>query len=203
MRLSVSPTRMELLRLRHRLELAIRGHKLLKDKEEELVDAFLKLIAEHKDFRDSLEEKFLKSAENFFLIQAETEEEFLEEELFNPQISSFVEASIRPYLNIKSPSLTLKKEGEIILSPFSKRGLREVIEEYQDLLPSLIKLAELERKIELFAFEIERTRRRVNALEKVLIPNLEETISYIEMKLEELERSNLVRLKRVKELLAS
>ncbi len=203
MRIAVSPTRMELLRLRKRITLAKKGHKLLKDKQEVLLHQFLKLINENKGYRDSLEEKLTAVATKFLLIQAQVPEEILEGILTRPDVGLEVESSRQRVLNIPIPHFTLIRKGDFhSLDSFIPFSLNKVLDEETEILKELLKLAELERKIELFAAEIERTRRRVNALEYILIPNLQETITYIEFKLEELERGNLVRLKRVKELLA-
>ena len=203
MRLAVSPTRMEILRLRKRFLLAKRGHKLLKNKQEELLHQFLKLIAENKGFRESLEESLTATATKFLLIQARVPEEILEGILIKPEVNLEVESSEGKVLNISVPHFALLQKGDFrSFNSSAPTSLNRVLNEYLEILKELLRLAELERKIELFAAEIERTRRRVNALEYILIPNLEETITYIEFKLEELERGNLVRLKRVKEVLA-
>lgn len=204
MKIAVSPTRMELLRLRKRVALAKKGHKLLKDKQEALLQQFLKLIAENKGFRDSLEEKLTAVATKFLLIQAQVPEEILAGTLIEPEVNLEVESSHQRVLNVPIPHFGLIQKGNFhSFDSFIPSSLNKVLDEEVEILKGLLKLAELERKIELFAVEIERTRRRVNALEYILIPNLEETITYIEFKLEELERGNLVRLKRVKELLAT
>ncbi len=203
MRLAVSPTRMELLRLRKRFILAKRGHKLLKDKQEELLHQFLKLIAENKGYRRSLEERLTALSTKFLLIQAQVPEEILEGTLIKPEVSLEAKTSKEMVLNIPVPHFTLIQKGNFHSFGSSvPPSLNRVLDECLEILKELLRLAELERKIELFAAEIERTRRRVNALEYILIPNLSETITYIEFKLEELERGNLVRLKRVKEILA-
>lgn len=204
MRLAVSTTRMELLKLRKRFILAKKGHKLLKDKQEVLLHRFLKLIAENKGYRKSLEERLILVATKFFLIQARVPEEILEEVLIKPEVNLEVESSKEKILNVSVPHFSLIQKGDFHSFGSSvPSSLNKILDEYSEILKELLRLAELERKIELFAAEIERTRRRVNALEYVLLPNLEETIAYIEFKLEELERGNLIRLKRVKEILLS
>ena len=204
MRLAVSPTRMELLRLGKRSILAKRGHKLLKDKQEELLHQFLKLIAENKGFRKSLEERLTAVATKFLLIQAQVPEEILDGTLIKPEVSLEVKTSQERVLNIPAPHFTSIQKGDFHSFDSSlPPSLNKILDEYLEILKELLRLAELERRIELFAAEIERTRRRVNALEYILVPNLSETITYIEFKLEELERGNLVRLKRVKEVLAT
>jgi len=200
--MAVNPTRMELLKLGKRFILARRGYKMLKDKQEEILHRFLKLIEENKGYRKSLEEKLVNAATRFLLIQSTMPEEILEEVLIKPEVN--LEATISPekVLNIPIPHFTLIQKGDFhIFGSFTPPSLNRVLDEYSEILKELLSLAELERKIELFAAEIERTRRRVNALEYILIPNLKETIAYIKFKLEELERGNLIRLKRIKELL--
>ncbi len=201
--LNVNPNRMELLRFRKRLLLARRGHKLLKDKQEELMRRFMELIEEVKALRRETERELKKACLEYLKSRCLLHKNSLVLALSYPKKALRLNAKLINVLNLKMPKLEIETEPEPFtygfvstsgaLDLFLKRALK--------LLPKLIRLAEIESHVDILAREIERTRRRVNALEYVLIPSLEETIGYIEMRLEEFERSSLTRLMRVKELL--
>jgi len=204
MRLTVNPNRMELLRLRKRLFLARRGHKLLKDKQEELMKRFLSLTGESKRLREEVEEKLRVAYGNFLSARGVMPEEVLEEALLFPQRKVAVKAEIVPVMNLRLPRFELEEEGDIFCYGLAGTSgdLDVALSLFSEALPSMMKLAEVEKWIELMAEEIEKTRRRVNALEYILIPNLEETIRSIGMKLSERERGNLTRLMKVKEMVS-
>ncbi len=202
MRLSVSPTRMELLRLKKRILLAQRGHRLLKDKQDELIRQFMPLVKEVIGLRKEVEEGLKKAFQSFVTARMLIPPEFIEEALMWPGEKITLEVSFRYIVGVKVPEYEIKKEGDIhnygLATTSSELDI--ALKVYSDLLPSLVKLASLEKTLELLAAEIERTRRRVNALEYIFIPNLEETIKYITMKLSEMERADLTRLMRIKEI---
>ena len=204
MRLAVNPNRMELLRLRKRLSLARRGHKLLKDKQEELMKRFLSLIEENKRLRKEVEEKLRVAYDNFLSARGVMPGEVLEEALLFPGKKVTLKTLVVPVMNLRLPRFELKEEGKVFCYGLAGTSgdLDVALSLFSEALPLMIKLAEVEKWIELMAEEIERTRRRVNALEYILIPSLEETIRFIGMKLSERERGNLTRLMKVKEIVS-
>jgi V/A-type H+-transporting ATPase subunit D len=194
---------MELMRLKGRLKMAQRGHKLLKDKRDELMKDFLGMVRETRRLREEVEKKLLDAYQGMAISRAVMSPEYFEEALMAPQASLEVEVSFTNRMNIMLPHL---KTGEF--SPnvnnygfaFTSPELDNALANFGEALPLLLRLAEKERSVSLLADEIERTRRRVNALEYVMIPELEETISGITMRLEEMERSNVSRLMKIKDI---
>jgi len=202
MRLAVNPTRMELLKLKKRLILARRGHKLLKDKQDELMRNFLSLIEEIKELRLTVEIELFQAYGSFLIARSTMGREFLDEALMFSQLETNLEVTYVPLLNLRVPSYKLRMEGDYFSYGLltTSMELDRALKSYRELIPKMVELAEKERTLEMLSYEIERTRRRVNALEHILIPNILETISYISMKLEELERSNLTRLMKIKDI---
>ena len=202
MLLEVNATRMELLRLKKRLVLARRGHKLLKDKEDELMRQFLDLVNKNRDLREKLEAQLIAASQNFLMARAVMDRESMEEAIMFPKQKLELSVSTASIMNLRVPRFELKSEGTVHSYGFvnTSAELDSALQLYSDLLPEMVKLAETEIAVQLLADEIEKTRRRVNALEYVLIPNLEETIRYITMRLSEMERSNLTRLMKIKEM---
>lgn len=193
----VNATRMELLKLRKRVKLAKRGHKLLKDKRDELMKQFLSLIHKNRELREEIEEEMDIMYQTFMAARSLMSSEMLEEALMIPKSRLKVDIDTKLIMSVQVPKIEMSREGEGIFS----YGLYDVpseldqaLEALQKLMPKLMQLAEMEKSLELLAMEIEKTRRRVNALEYVLIPELEETAKFIEMKLEEMERSSLATL---------
>ncbi|MGI6658790.1 MAG: V-type ATP synthase subunit D [Dethiobacteraceae bacterium] len=206
MEIRVNPTRMELNRLRGRLQMATRGHKLLKDKRDELMRQFIELVKENKRLRESIEGKLADSFANFLLASAVMSSETLEEALMYPTASINVEVATKNIMSVRVPEITLV-EAETASEHAVNYGfastsaeLDSSIETLAQVLPELMRLAALEKKVYLLADEIDKTRRRVNALEHVMIPELESTIKYIRMKLDENERSTLTRLMKIKDI---
>lgn len=205
-RMNVSPTRMVLTGLKKRLKTAQRGHKLLKDKRDELMKRFLEIVRENKQLREEVEEKLNIVNSKFVMARALMNSELLEEALMFPKQHVELTASTRNIMSVDVPVLEFKAdmngEGDIYPYGFANTSaeLDGAIATLSELAPKLLKLAELEKSAQLMADEIEKTRRRVNALEYVLIPNLEETIRFIVMKLDENERGNLTRLMKVKDM---
>ncbi|NLY18752.1 MAG: V-type ATP synthase subunit D [Clostridiaceae bacterium] len=206
-RLNVNPTRMVLTGLKKRLKTAIRGHKLLKDKRDELMKKFLDIVRENKRLREEMEEKLMVVHSRFVMARAVMNTELVEEALMFPKIELNLKAKTRNIMSVNVPVLEFTTgeniEGDIYPYGFAYTTgeLDEAIATLSALAPDLLKLAEMEKSAQLLADEIEKTRRRVNALEYVMIPNLQETIKYITMKLEENERSNLTRLMKVKDMM--
>jgi len=205
-RLNVNPTRMVLTGLKKRLKTARRGHKLLKDKRDELMKKFLDIVRENKRLREEVERKIGIVHSRFVMARALMNSEVLEEALMFPKVEVNLKASTKNIMSVDVPVLEYTTEGggEGDIYPYGFANttgeLDEAIATLSELVPELLKLAEMEKSAQLLADEIEKTRRRVNALEYVLIPNLEETIKYIVMKLDENERSNLTRLMKVKDM---
>lgn len=206
-RMNVNPTRMVLTGLKKRLRTARRGHKLLKDKRDELMKKFLDIARENKRLREKVEEKLGFVHSRFVMARAEMNQRVLEEALMFPKRRVELEASTRNIMSVNVPQFEFTvvngDEGDIFPYGFADTAgeLDGAIATLSELAPDLLMLAELEKSAQLMADEIEKTRRRVNALEYVLIPNLEETIKYIVMKLDENERGNLTRLMKVKDMM--
>lgn len=193
----VNATRMELLKLRKRVKLAKRGHKLLKDKRDELMKQFLSLIHKNRELREEIEREIVTVYQNFMAARALMSPEMLEEALMLPKTTLKVDISTSLIMSVQVPKIEVEQQGDGFIS----YGLYEIpsaldqsLEALSILMPKLIRLAEMEKSLELLALEIEKTRRRVNALEYVLIPELETTARFIEMKLDEMERSALTTL---------
>ncbi len=202
MRLSVNPTRMELLRLRKRLVLARRGHKLLKDKQDELMKQFMLLVQEIRDLRLSVERELAEAWREFVLARALGGNEAIGAAISVPNRKTRVGVRRQQIMNVVVPVFSLSSEGKVVSYGLATTPseLDTALAAMERVLGRMVELASKEKSLELIGDEIERTRRRVNALEYVLIPNLVETIRYISMKLSEMERGNLSRLMRVKEI---
>lgn len=199
-RIQVNPNRMELLKLRKRAAIAERGHKLLKDKLDELMKQFMTLVQESRELRREVEARLADAHLIFAIARSEVITEEVEESLSVPTASLEVEVEKASIMGVRVPHFEVRMEGDIdcyslISTPFS---LDAALLNYRDLVPALVRLAEVENNVALLAQEIERTRRRVNALEYVLIPSLRETIVYITMKLDEMERSYRTQLMKIK-----
>ncbi len=201
--LDVNATRMELLRLRRRLALARRGHKLLKDKQDELMRQFLSMVHKARRTRLTVEEHLAKAYQRFLFARAVLPTETLETALLATSASVRLSVKLRPVMNLRVPSFEAEIVGDVhsygLL--FTSGELDVALEGYAAMLPEMMKLAEQEKALEMLAEEIEVTRRRVNALEYILIPNLGDTIRHISLKLSEMERGDLVRLMKVKAML--
>lgn len=202
--LRVNPNRMELMRLKRRHQVALRGHKLLKDKLDELLKEFLARIAECRRFRASVESELAEVYGLFVVSRAEAGEAAMESALASGAPRAFIGYAERNIMSVRVPVFTVAED--LIPCCYSHIATPAVLDAALDSLaataPRLISLAEREKTIELLAAEIERTRRRVNALEHVLIPQIAETIRAIDMKLEEAERSSLTRLMKVKDIIS-
>lgn len=200
MRLRANPNRMELLRLKRRLVLAERGHKLLKDKLDELMRSFLETIKELIAVKAEVEKKWEKILKISAFLRARHLSQELAEMIKPGEL--FVIGHEKRRLNLAVPSFELESitpsSDEIALTEAQIEVARR---DCLDLFPLLLKMAELWRRGELLADEIEITRRRVNALEHILIPSLKETIRYIESRLEEIERSYKTQLMRIKDII--
>ncbi|MEA3311511.1 MAG: V-type ATP synthase subunit D [candidate division WOR-3 bacterium] len=203
MRLAVNATRMELLKLRRRLAIAERGYKLLKDKLEELMRNVYSLVDEIRQMRKEVEESLRKAFARYALASAQRDPSTTKIATSLPAVKLVIDAGTRRILNVKAPVFKPKLEGRIRCYGFLETSgeLDLALQSLYAVLEKMVLLAEKEKTLELLASEIERTRRRVNALEYVVIPNTAETISFINLKLSEMERGNLTRLMRIKEII--
>ena len=203
----VNPTRMELTRLKKKLNTATRGHKLLKDKRDELMRQFLEMVRENRALRMKVEEKIKAANDNFVLAKASMSDETLKAALLAPKQEVYVSTSYRNVMSVDIPVFdteTRTPDPNDIYSygfAFTSADLDGAVKSLADVLPDLIKLAEIEKSCQLMADEIEKTRRRVNALEHVMIPETQEQIRYITRKLDENERSTQTRLMKVKDMM--
>lgn len=206
MRLAVNPNRMELIKLRRRLNVAKRGHKLLKNKQDGLIQKYVDLVKQNKKMRDDIEKDLIYALNNFLMVRAVMSSESLEESIMFPKMEVNIDIKYNSIMNIVIPKLEISKKkisegGEIPYSFISTSAeLDSAISILNNIFLRLLKLAEVEKTVRLLSEEIEKTRCRVNALEYIMIPQLEETIKFISMKLDENERSNITRLMKVKEM---
>lgn len=205
--MNVNPTRMELTTLKKKLVTARRGHKLLKDKRDELMRQFLILVKENKALRRDIEQRIKEANSYMALASGEMSDSEITQALMLSGQKVYVEVEKKNIMSVPVPSFTAKHKlsqangGYSYGFAFTSGDLDKAIEIYSGLSGDLLKLAEIEKTCQLLAKEIEGTRRRVNALEHVLITDYEDTIKYITIKLEENERSNTTRLMKVKDMM--
>ncbi len=203
----VNPTRMELTRLKRKLVTATRGHKLLKDKRDELMRRFLDLVRENKVLREQVEAGIAAANKNFVLARATMPDELVNTAFLAPKQEVSIEASHKNVMSVEIPVFDCKTrtaDANDIYSygfAFTSGDLDDAVKSLSDVLPQMLRLAEVEKACQLMASEIEKTRRRVNALEHVMIPQLKDNIKYITMKLDENERSTQIRLMKVKDMI--
>ncbi len=203
----VNPTRMELTRLKRKLVTATRGHKLLKDKRDELMRRFLDLVRENKVLREQVEAGIAAANKNFVLARATMPDELVNTAFLAPKQEVSIEASHKNVMSVEIPVFDYKTrtaDANDIYSygfAFTSGDLDDAVKSLSDVLPQMLRLAEVEKACQLMASEIEKTRRRVNALEHVMIPQLKDNIKYITMKLDENERSTQIRLMKVKDMI--
>ena len=204
MEMRVNPTRMELKKLQARYATARRGHKLLKDKCDGLMQQFLEIVRKARTLRAEVEPKLVAAYASFAAAGAVSDPKMLQTALLLPRKSEGVEVSYRNRMSVNVPQFTRGTGGETELCnygfAFTSGKLDAAIASLSALLPDLVRLSELEKSAQMLAEEIEKTRRRVNALEYIMIPQYKESIRIIEMKLDENERGNTVRLMKVKDL---
>lgn len=203
-RLAVNPTRMELRRLKTRLKTAERGHKLLKDKSDEMIRQFMSFVRENKRLREELETELAAAMKAFMLARAVSNATDVEQALCMPALRAQVTTGVKNVMGVDVPSIEISALGGELL-PYAFAGVSAdmdgAIVRLSALMEKLLRLAEVEKTCNMLADEIEKNRRRVNALEYVMIPQLNETIRYIIMKLDENERGNLIRLMKVKSMI--
>ena len=203
----VNPTRMELTRLKKKLSTAIKGHRLLKDKRDELMREFLDLVRVNMELRQKVERQIRDANLDFVLAKSAMSEETLQDALMAPKQEVQLSVDKKNVMSVDIPVFdytTRSADANDIYSygfAFTSADLDGAVQSLADVFPEMLKLAEVEKSCQLMAAEIEKTRRRVNALEHVIIPETQQGIRYITMKLDENERSTQVRLMKVKDMM--
>ena len=204
---TINPTRMELTRLKGRLKTAQRGHKLLKDKRDELMKQFMDVVRENRALRRRVEEGLMRAHGAFTVAAALMSPEMLEQSLLYPKQSVELDMTFENVMSVDVPRYQFhtssQEPGEIYPYGFAQTSgeLDDAVDAMAQVFQDMLKLAEVEKTSQLLAEEIEKTRRRVNALEYVKIPEMQQNIKYITMKLDENERANTIRLMKVKDML--
>ncbi len=205
----IIPTRMELARQKRRLATAMRGHKLLKDKRDELMRQFLDLVRENKTLRESVEEKMRRANAGFLMARAATSDQVLNTALLAPKQQIYLETHVKNVMSVEIPEFEkttrTENEGDIFSYgfAFTASELDDAVSTLSSALPELLRLAEVEKSCRLMSEEIEKTRRRVNALEHQIIPDAQSKIKFITMKLDENERSSQIRLMKIQDMMVA
>lgn len=205
--LNVNPTRMELSNLKKKLNTSLRGHKLLKDKRDELMRQFLELVKENQALRREVEQGIKEADNHMALAKSTVQNEILDVAMLLPKQNVTLKIEQKNVMSVIIPKYTAEfksnDESDIYSYgyAYTSGDMDKAVRAFSDIFPKLIRLAEVEKSCQLMSSEIEKTRRRVNALEHVMIPRYRETIKYITMKLDENERSTTARLMKVKDMM--
>ena len=205
----IIPTRMELARQKRRLATAMRGHKLLKDKRDELMRRFLDLVRENKALRERVEDKMRRANAGFLMARAATSDQVLNTALLAPRQQIFLETHVKNVMSVEIPEFeksTRTGSDSDIYSygfAFTASELDDAVATLNGALPDLLRLAEVEKACLLMSDEIEKTRRRVNALEHQIIPDAQAKIKFITMKLDENERASQIRLMKIQDMMVA
>ena len=203
---TINPTRMELTRLKGRLKTAVRGHKLLKDKRDELMKQFLEIVRKNRELRAKVEKGLERANAAFTVASALMSPEMLEQSLMYPKQSVELDMKFKNIMSVNVPvyQFHTRNEDPTEIYPYgfaqTSGELDTALEALSQVFQDMLELAEVEKTMQLLAEDIEKTRRRVNALEYVMIPDFQQKIRYISMKLDENERGNITRLMKVKEM---
>lgn len=203
---TINPTRMELTRLKGRLKTAVRGHKLLKDKRDELMKQFLEIVRKNRELRAKVEKGLERANAAFTVASALMSPEMLEQSLMYPKQSVELDMKFKNIMSVNVPvyEFHTRNEDPTEIYPYgfaqTSGELDAALEALNQVFQDMLELAEVEKTMQLLAEDIEKTRRRVNALEYVMIPDFQQKIRYISMKLDENERGNITRLMKVKEM---
>ena len=204
---TIIPTRMELTRLKKKLVTARKGHKLLKDKRDELMRQFLIMVRENKELREQVEKGIAEANRGFALARSSMSDEAVRVAFMAPKQKVSLDVSYNNIMSVNVPvySFQTRTSDEADMFSygyaFTSADLDDAVGQLAEVFPQMLKLAQTEKSCQLMAAEIEKTRRRVNALEHVMIPQLETDIKYISMKLDENERSSQIRLMKVKDMM--
>lgn len=200
----VNPTRMELLKLKDRVNLATKGHKLLKEKRDALIMEFFNILDRAKGVREKVEEKLSESFADLMVAQTTMGDFAVRKAAMSVQESLDIDVDTRSVMGVNVPIIeyndikkSLIERGYGLADTSAK--LDEASKGFEEVIELILELSEVEMTVKLLAGEIESTKRRVNALEHIIIPRLQNTVKYIEMRLEEMERENFVRLKMIKQ----
>ena len=204
-RLNVNPTRMELKKLKARLKTAVRGHKLLKDKSDEMIRRFSIIIRENKKLREQAEQELSSVLKEFAKARGLVSREEIERIFSMPTVTLSLGLSTSSVMNVEVPQIEVTANTSDEIYPYSFTAITSeadyAVRQISKVIETLVKLASVEKTVQMLAKEIEKNKRRVNALEHVMIPQLEETIKYISAKLDENERGALTRLMKVKSMI--
>ena len=205
--INVNPTRMELTNMKKKLVTARRGHKLLKDKRDELMRQFLELVKENKELRIKVEQGIVNANKGMALACSTMSDEALSVALMMPSQKMNVEVKQKNIMSVMVPEFAAKYKTADTADvysygfAFTSGDLDGAVKSLADIMPDMLRLAQVEKTCQLLSCEIEKTRRRVNALEHVMIPRYEETIKFIMMKLDENDRSTTTRLMKIKDMM--
>ena len=202
---TINPTRMELTRLKGRLRTAVRGHRLLKDKRDELMRQFFLIVRENKALRAKVEAGIEEANRAMTVASSVMSPEMLQQALLYPKQSATLDMTFKNIMSVSVPiyEFHTKSEDAASIYPYGfaqTSGELDALGALASVFQDMLELAQAEKKTQLLASEIEKTRRRVNALEYVMIPEMEKNIKYISMKLEENDRATKVRLMKVKDM---
>jgi len=202
-KLNVNPTRQEFLKLKIKLKTAQRGHKLLKEKRDGLMKNFMAIVREAKDLRETIEKELGQGFFSLIFASGKMRRSEMEEALLVPTKTVSLEAQTKNVMGVEVPLFEYQEEGDFLSYDLAttSTSLDKGLQTFSDALKTMVQLAQVEHSAKLLAEEIEKTRRRVNALEYVFIPDMQETIKYIRSKLAERERGTLITLMKVKELI--
>jgi V/A-type H+-transporting ATPase subunit D len=199
----VKPTRMELLKLKKKAKLAAKGHRLLKQKRDALVMEFFNILEEAKGVRKEANEALSKAFESIILARGTLGTMTVTQASMSTGDVAPLETKTKSIMGVKVPTLKLEESqrdasnrGYSLIDTSSK--MDEAAEQFEKALAVVVRLSEVEKTIRLLAKEIESTKRRVNALENIVLPRLNGTVKYIEMRLDEMERENFFKLKQIK-----
>ncbi|MDD7592708.1 MAG: V-type ATP synthase subunit D [Peptoniphilaceae bacterium] len=208
-RLNVNPTRMVMTTLKERLKTAERGHKLLKDKQDELMRRFIALAKENRALREAVEKELQEAFDAFSMANAVMSRRMLDQALVSSTQRLGVNVRIDNVMSVRIPTFTFERSGVDLSADSYPYGYAQTsaeldlaLDALNRVMDRLLELAKIEKSAQLMANEIESTRRRVNALEYRTIPDLRETIQYIRMKLEEEDRATITRLLKIKDLIS-
>ena len=203
MLLNINPTRMELLRLKERYRLAKKGHKLLKEKLEGLMRNFLDVAGKYIERRKTVDAEFIALQKEFYMSVSEDSSEEINALLLGGTYRASLKSVEKSVMNVRYPEFSVEESGIPYAYPFTLTNtlLDKSFDGMRKVLKNIVELSYIEEELYLVAKEIAKTRRRVNALEYIMIPDLEETIKYITNKLEEMDRENIARLLKMKDII--
>lgn len=206
-RINVNPTRMELKKLKARLKTATRGHKLLKDKSDEMIRRFSLLLRENKELRDEVDKQLASVLKEFAFAKSKMSESTIENAFMMPTATLKLDCKTKSIMNVVVPEIEVSENKSEEPFPYSFSQVTSEadysVKKISEVIEKLVRLAKIEKQTAMLADEIEKNKRRVNALEYIMIPQLEETIHYISAKLDENERASITRLMKVKSMIAS